>query len=93
MEKPREYIRSLLNKSMLIQTTDGRTFIGSFLCTDKESNVILGSCMEYRPGDENLDEEPRSLGLAMVPGKHIVKMMSDDISKIGMQVTYLEDYT
>jgi len=27
--------------------TDGRVLIGVFLCTDRDGNVILGSCSEY----------------------------------------------
>merc|ERR1712071_165391 len=29
--------------------TDGRTLIGQFLCTDRDCNIILGSCYEYAP--------------------------------------------
>lgn len=59
--------------------SDGRVLVGVFLCTDRDANVILGSCSEYLP--ENTDgkgnEEPRMLGLAMVPGKHIVSVAVD----------------
>jgi hypothetical protein len=27
--------------------TDGRVLVGVFLCTDRDGNVILGSCNEY----------------------------------------------
>ena len=40
-------LESWLNQTMRIKMTDGRTLIGSFLCTDKDRNVILGSCEEY----------------------------------------------
>lgn len=43
----RKIIRSWLNRTMKVQITDGRTVIGIFLCTDKHSNLILGSCKEY----------------------------------------------
>lgn len=32
---------------MRIEMTDGRILIGIFLCTDRDGNVILGSCSEY----------------------------------------------
>lgn len=57
--------------------TDGRILIGIFLCTDKEANIILGSCSEYLPVDskgKTTNEEPRMLGLVMIPGKHIVSL-------------------
>ena len=40
-------LRRLLNRNMKITMTDGRTLIGMFLCTDRNCNVILGSCQEY----------------------------------------------
>ncbi|GFG39016.1 hypothetical protein Cfor_12813, partial [Coptotermes formosanus] len=36
-----------LNKNFKIEMTDGRVLIGVFLCTDRDGNVILGSCSEY----------------------------------------------
>lgn len=72
-------LRSWLNKSFLIQMFDGRVLIGVFLCTDRDANVILGSCTEYLPADDtdgNM-EEPRMLGLVMVPGKHIQSVSID----------------
>lgn len=32
---------------MKIEMTDGRILIGMFLCTDRDGNVILGSCSEF----------------------------------------------
>ncbi|XP_069776238.1 N-alpha-acetyltransferase 38, NatC auxiliary subunit isoform X2 [Narcine bancroftii] len=40
-------LESLLNRSMRIRMTDGRTLVGLFLCTDRDCNVILGSAQEY----------------------------------------------
>lgn len=58
--------------------TDGRILIGSFLCTDRDANVILASCSEYLSSDSSTtSEEPRLLGLVMVPGKHIVSVQID----------------
>ncbi|XP_048476038.1 N-alpha-acetyltransferase 38, NatC auxiliary subunit isoform X1 [Rhincodon typus] len=71
----RQMLESLLNKSMRIQMTDGRTLIGLFLCTDRDCNVILGSAQEYlKPTDSLAHGEPRVLGLAMIPGHHIVSI-------------------
>ncbi|XP_065935583.1 N-alpha-acetyltransferase 38, NatC auxiliary subunit isoform X1 [Magallana gigas] len=71
-------LSSWLNKSMKVKMTDGRTLIGVFLCTDRERNVILGGCEEYlKPLEGNEKEEPRILGLAMIPGHHIVSISID----------------
>ncbi|XP_022344822.1 N-alpha-acetyltransferase 38, NatC auxiliary subunit-like [Crassostrea virginica] len=74
----RKKLSSWLNKSMKVQMTDGRTLIGVFLCTDRERNVILGGCEEYlKPLEGSEKEEPRILGLAMIPGHHIVSISID----------------
>ncbi|RZC41769.1 N-alpha-acetyltransferase 38, NatC auxiliary subunit [Asbolus verrucosus] len=73
-------LRSWLNKSLRIQMFDGRVLVGVFLCTDRDANVILGSCTEYLPAENTGDgtaEEPRMLGLVMVPGKHIQSVSID----------------
>jgi len=53
--KGRLKLESWLNACMKIEMTDGRTLIGQFLCTDRDCNIILGSCYEYAPysGSEN----------------------------------------
>lgn len=73
-------LRGWLNKSLRIQMFDGRVLVGVFLCTDRDANVILGSCTEYLPAEnteETTVEEPRMLGLVMVPGKHIQSVSID----------------
>ncbi|CAH1160072.1 unnamed protein product [Phaedon cochleariae] len=73
-------LRSWLNKSFRVEMTDGRVLIGIFLCTDRDANIILGSCSEYLPSDGkggSSNEEPRMLGLVMIPGKHIVTIHID----------------
>ncbi|XP_047665166.1 N-alpha-acetyltransferase 38, NatC auxiliary subunit [Tachysurus fulvidraco] len=71
----RQKLENLLNKSMKIQMTDGRTLLGLFLCTDRDCNVILGSAQEFlRTTDSFSQAEPRVLGLAMIPGHHVVSI-------------------
>ncbi|RWS22545.1 LSM domain-containing protein 1-like protein [Leptotrombidium deliense] len=71
-------LESWLNKNMKIEMSDGRVLIGIFLCTDCHQNVILGSCMEYvKPDEDGYTEDARALGLAMVPGQHIVSICVD----------------
>lgn len=119
--RARQQLEALLNKTMRIRMTDGRTLVGCFLCTDRDCNVILGSAQEFLkpsgqcPGNTHLGNarkafplagltllhplfsgqdlclpavlilppffpdsfsagEPRVLGLAMVPGHHIVSI-------------------
>ncbi|XP_030750782.1 N-alpha-acetyltransferase 38, NatC auxiliary subunit [Sitophilus oryzae] len=71
-------LRSWLNKTLKIRMTDGRTLVGVFLCTDRDANVILGSCSEYLPPDSTVfNEDTRMLGLVMIPGKHIITVHID----------------
>lgn len=77
-------LRSWLNQLLRITMTDGRVLIGMFFCTDRDANIILGACSEYLPEEVDTDgvatkevEEPRILGLVMVPGKHIVNISVD----------------
>lgn len=72
-EDPRAQIRSWLGKVLRIVITDGRIIVGYFVCTDRDANVILENSYEYaQPIGGN--EEPRFLGSALVPGKHIVSV-------------------
>lgn len=66
-----------LGRNMQIVLTDGRCLVGQFLCTDNERNVILGSAQEYVDNITKSDTDPRVLGLAMVPGRHIVSIKVD----------------
>jgi small nuclear ribonucleoprotein (snRNP)-like protein len=50
----RQKLRSWLNKNLKIEMTDGRVLVGIFLCTDRDANVILGSCSEYLQPDGKL---------------------------------------
>lgn len=74
-------LQSWLKRKMKIKLTDGRIVVGVFMCTDSECNIILGQCREYRTinddSNELSSEEPRVLGLAMVPGHHIVSIWVD----------------
>ncbi|XP_072573486.1 N-alpha-acetyltransferase 38, NatC auxiliary subunit isoform X1 [Paramormyrops kingsleyae] len=71
----RQKLENLLNKSMRIRMTDGRTLVGLFLCTDRDCNVILGSAQEFLKSTDSFSQgEPRVLGLAMIPGHHVVSI-------------------
>ncbi|KYO31594.1 N-alpha-acetyltransferase 38, NatC auxiliary subunit isoform X1 [Alligator mississippiensis] len=73
--RARRRLEALLNRSLRVRMSDGRTLVGCFLCTDRDANVILGSAHEFlKPSDSFSGAEPRVLGLAMVPGHHIVSI-------------------
>ncbi|XP_029530311.1 N-alpha-acetyltransferase 38, NatC auxiliary subunit-like [Oncorhynchus nerka] len=79
-------LESLLNKNMRIRMTDGRTLVGLFLCTDRDCNVILGSAQEFLKSSDSFSQgEPRVLGLAMIPGHHVVSIEVESDSLVGTQ--------
>ncbi|MGH0182142.1 UNVERIFIED_CONTAM: hypothetical protein FKN15_008517 [Acipenser sinensis] len=79
-------LEDLLNKNMRIRMTDGRTLVGLFLCSDRDCNVILGSAQEFlKPTDSFSQAEPRILGLAMIPGHHVVSIEVESDSLLSSQ--------
>ncbi|CAG8981805.1 hypothetical protein HYALB_00004748 [Hymenoscyphus albidus] len=92
MEKSQseDYLRSLLNKTLRVTTSDSRMFLGQFKCTDSERNTILAQTFEYRippapkniSGDEavTLDMTSRYLGLVVVPGEYITKIEVEEFA-------------
>ncbi|KAG5266374.1 hypothetical protein AALO_G00231270 [Alosa alosa] len=80
----RQKLESLLNKNMRIRMTDGRTLVGLFLCTDRDCNVILGSAQEFLKSTDSFSQgEPRVLGLAMIPGHHVVSIEVESESLVN----------
>nr|XP_018896434.1 PREDICTED: N-alpha-acetyltransferase 38, NatC auxiliary subunit [Bemisia tabaci] len=68
-------LRNWINKMMRIEMTDTRILVGRFICTDRDGNTIMASCHEYlNPDVCGFSDEPRLLGLVMVPGRHIVSV-------------------
>uniref|UniRef100_A0A4W5RV50 N-alpha-acetyltransferase 38, NatC auxiliary subunit n=1 Tax=Hucho hucho TaxID=62062 RepID=A0A4W5RV50_9TELE len=79
-------LESLLNKNMRIRMTDGRTLVGLFLCTDRDCNIILGSAQEFLKSSDSFSQgEPRVLGLAMIPGHHVVSIEVESDSLVSKQ--------
>ncbi|XP_003747243.2 N-alpha-acetyltransferase 38, NatC auxiliary subunit isoform X2 [Galendromus occidentalis] len=73
-----------LNKSLKVTISDGRILIGVFLCVDRDINLIIGNCNEYLSEDEMKQAvDARYLGLAMIPGKHIVQICEDTNGTVG----------
>ena len=68
----KELLSALINTKITVKLTDGRSLVGVFLCVDREANIIIGSASEY--SCDNPAGEARVLGLAMVPGRHVVSL-------------------
>ena len=47
MEGEEKFVRSLVNKMLRVQISDGRVLVGALLCTDRDQNLIMGGAAEY----------------------------------------------
>ncbi|RPA85302.1 hypothetical protein BJ508DRAFT_412085 [Ascobolus immersus RN42] len=82
--KTHPFLTPLLLKTIRITTRDNRIFVGSFKCTDRDCNIILGPTHEYRvEGGQSATGKKvdlsslgrsRFLGLVCVPGGEVVKI-------------------
>lgn len=62
-------VRNLLYRRMLVGIKDGRFFLGTFHCIDKQGNIILQDTVEYRSTRRSSPSpmEQRCLGLILIP--------------------------
>jgi small nuclear ribonucleoprotein (snRNP)-like protein len=62
-------VRKLLFCRMLVGIKDGRFFLGTFHCVDKQGNIILQDAVEYRSTRRSSASpmEQRCLGLILIP--------------------------
>jgi len=63
-------VRSLLGQQLLITIQDTRSFMGTFVCTDRDRNIILANADEFRKAEDG--GEGRYVGMIMIPWKHVV---------------------
>lgn len=71
-------LKSILRGTLRILTNDHRTFVGTFVGTDKNLNILLVNSEEFRLGTGENDAG-RYVGQVMVPWRLI--------QNIGLQVT------
>ena len=51
-DKARSFLQGLLNETLSMTVSDGRTFVGVFMCTDRDAAVLLADAWEYRGGKQ-----------------------------------------
>ena len=70
--RPRvDAVKALLNQSLRISTSDGRIFIGTFVCVDKHKNIILANTDEYRIGGS---PQGRYVTMVVLPWRLVEKV-------------------
>ncbi|GFT72140.1 small nuclear ribonucleoprotein-associated protein B', partial [Nephila pilipes] len=74
-------ILQLLNCKMRIILCDNRTFIGTFSAYDKNMNVVLTDCVEYKkykPKRRAPVEGKKTIGTAVIRGVNIMSIIVDE---------------
>ncbi|KAI8318356.1 hypothetical protein GQ54DRAFT_91879 [Martensiomyces pterosporus] len=69
----KEKLKSYLNHRMKVSCGDGRQFVGFFKCVDQYQNVILSDTTECRKDFQ------RHVGMIMIPGKHVQKVLVENL--------------
>ncbi|CAA0832311.1 Small nuclear ribonucleoprotein family protein [Striga hermonthica] len=61
--------KKLIYHRMLVGIKDGRFFVGSFYCMDKQGNIILQDAVEYRSTRRTSPSpmDQRVVGLILIP--------------------------
>eukprot|EP00262_Sarcandra_glabra_P011814 TRINITY_DN2911_c0_g6_i1.p1 TRINITY_DN2911_c0_g6~~TRINITY_DN2911_c0_g6_i1.p1 ORF type:complete len:125 (-),score=9.75 TRINITY_DN2911_c0_g6_i1:81-455(-) len=85
-------VQKLLFRRMLIGVNDGRFFLGSFHCIDKQGNIILQDAVEYRSISRSSPSpmEQRCLGLILIPSScrsscHVDCSIEEQLSLLSLR--------
>lgn len=84
--------KKLIQSRMLIGIKDGRFFVGTFYCMDKQGNIILQDAVEYRSTRRSAPSpmEHRGVGLILIPSScrsscHVDCSIQDQLSLLSVQ--------
>eukprot|EP00802_Teleaulax_amphioxeia_P028940 Tamp_30827.p1 GENE.Tamp_30827~~Tamp_30827.p1 ORF type:complete len:140 (+),score=34.30 Tamp_30827:33-422(+) len=66
-------LRGYVNRQCRVTLVDGRVVLGSFICYDYLSNVLINNAEEQSAPDKNGDITTRSLGMILVKAKYLAK--------------------
>ncbi|KAL3930679.1 MAG: hypothetical protein SGPRY_001434 [Prymnesium sp.] len=68
-------LRSHLDAPLRVGLTDGRVIVGTFVCFDKQRNILMVDALEWRwlksAIDGAMDRSERHLGIVLVPRKWV----------------------
>ncbi|KAK2965297.1 hypothetical protein RJ640_004166 [Escallonia rubra] len=90
-QRSREFQKLFLRR-MLVGISDGRFFLGTFYCLDKQGNIILQDTVEYRSTRRSSPSpmEQRNLGLILIPSScriscHVDCSIEEQLSILSLQ--------
>lgn len=72
-------LKCLLNQTLRISASDGRTFIGNFAAVDKQKNIILTNTDEYRVGGP---VQGRYVSMIMMPWRLVRKVEAQSLRAV-----------
>ncbi|KAI0726006.1 hypothetical protein C8Q72DRAFT_546367 [Fomitopsis betulina] len=80
-------LKALLRFPLRVTIDDGRIFLGTFVGTDKQLNILLVSTEEFRIGPDALDGNPdgRFVGQVMIPWR-LVRRVESPAAREGAQI-------
>ncbi|KAI3455992.1 hypothetical protein Pfo_012655 [Paulownia fortunei] len=86
------HAKKLIHHRMLIGIKDGRFFVGTFYCIDKQGNIILQDAVEYRSTRRSSPSpmEHRGVGLILIPFScrtscHVDCSMEEQLSLLSLK--------
>ncbi|KAG7529768.1 hypothetical protein FFLO_05408 [Filobasidium floriforme] len=89
------FLQNLLNKTLRIKLADSRTFIGQFICVDRQQNIILSNAEEFlSPELERKRGAPvsrgyfggREMGMVMFRGKDVLRIEAEDGDGVQLEM-------
>jgi small nuclear ribonucleoprotein (snRNP)-like protein len=89
------FLQNLLNRTLRIKLADTRTFIGQFICVDRQQNIILSNAEEFlSPELERKRGAPvsrgyfggREMGMVMFRGKDVVRIEVEDGDGVELEM-------
>lgn len=84
-------VKKLLGRRMLVGIKDGRFFLGTFYCIDKQGNILLQDAVEHRSTRRSSASpmEQRGLGPILIPFScrtscHVDCSMEEQLSLLSL---------
>ena len=79
LEESKSFLLRLMGAKVTVEIIDGRKFVGSLMCTDRCSNIVMRDVVEHPPpGSAVKDNLLRKLFLITIRGEHIRKILLND---------------
>ncbi|KLO05923.1 hypothetical protein SCHPADRAFT_706958 [Schizopora paradoxa] len=76
-------VKSLLQRTLrvLVSISDGRLFVGTFACVDKQLNIVLTNTEEFRLGPPGSPPpvQGRYVTMVMIPWKFVTKVEAQEV--------------